>query len=177
MTQISIFTISISLLFWYFTATLLQWHAYQFSRVLLKFHKKQWIVIYFAAPYALFLLGFVFGKEEILAPVALCYTLIAIYLWQRQLDKKLVFTGRVKRFLAIFIAASVLILFYKIIPLAPLLSIAIAHLISTMIERKLAKEYEQKAIQKLKKNSELKVVAITASYGKTSIKNFLAEIL
>ena len=167
-----------SFVLWYFCATLLQWHAYQFSRVVFKFHKKEWILLYFVLPYLVYLSGFLFRYESISADIALAYALVTTYAWHNKLDKPLVFTGRVKRFLAIFIASNIVIVFYyKFLMFAPIISIGLAHFVSVLAERRLAKEYEQKAIRKLSLSTDLKVVAITASYGKTSIKNFLSQIL
>lgn len=53
----------------------------------------------------------------------------------------------------------------------------IAKIINTPIEKFVYKYYETKAKNKLKNMSHLKVVGITGSYGKTSSKNILNDIL
>ncbi len=53
----------------------------------------------------------------------------------------------------------------------------IANLINKPIEKMVFKYYENKAKSKLKSMSNLKVIGITGSYGKTSSKNILNEIL
>jgi len=129
-------------------------------------------------PYLVFVAGFLLRQEELFIPIALSYVAVGLYIWQRRLDKKLVFTGRVKRFFAIFLATSIVMIFvYKLLLPAPVFAIFIAHLASVGVERRLAREYEQKALKKLYSNPNMKVIAITASYGKTSIKNFTAQIL
>jgi len=46
-----------------------------------------------------------------------------------------------------------------------------------LYEKILFKSFKKSASKKLHRNKNLKIIAITASYGKTSIKNFLFEIL
>jgi UDP-N-acetylmuramoyl-tripeptide--D-alanyl-D-alanine ligase len=105
-----------------------------------------------------------------------------LYFWYKKLDKKLVFTARVKRFfLFLFIAT----LFQNILCLATLscdvfgviLPIFVAILISMLFEKILFNGYKKSAKQKLMNNKDLIVIAITGSYGKTSIKNYLFQIL
>lgn len=178
MNLLNFLVFSISVLFWYFFATLLQWYAYKLDRVLFKFHKRQWLFAYFILPYFVLILGFVLKYEFLFSSIVLSYLLISIYLWQSRLDKKLVFTGRVKRFLAIFIGINLgLIFFYNSLVIAPIISLLLSHVVSVLLQQKMSKEYEQRAIKKLNSLENMRVVAITASYGKTSIKNFLAQIL
>jgi UDP-N-acetylmuramoyl-tripeptide--D-alanyl-D-alanine ligase len=55
--------------------------------------------------------------------------------------------------------------------------LALAYIGSTMIEKFLFMTYQREAKKKLKIMDKLQIVAITGSYGKKSIKNFLAQIL
>ena len=55
--------------------------------------------------------------------------------------------------------------------------LALAYMGSFMMERFLFMTYKKEAKKKLSEMSELKIIAITGSYGKTSIKNFVAQIL
>ena len=57
------------------------------------------------------------------------------------------------------------------------LIVFIALLINTPIERIVYCYYRQKAKKKLKQMTQLKVIGITGSYGKTSSKNILSDIL
>ena len=107
---------------------------------------------------------------------------IALFLWSRKLDKKLAFTARVKRFfLFLFFAIifqTILCLQLEICSkLGVVLPLLIAHFASVMFEKIAFEGFKKEARTKLQSMPELKVVAITASYGKTSIKNFLARIL
>ena len=53
----------------------------------------------------------------------------------------------------------------------------ITSLINTPIEKLLSYRFKRKAQKKLKSNSNLKVIGITGSYGKTSSKNILSDVL
>jgi UDP-N-acetylmuramoyl-tripeptide--D-alanyl-D-alanine ligase len=48
---------------------------------------------------------------------------------------------------------------------------------STLVEKYLFKVYQKQAKQKLSSIDNLEIIAITGSYGKTSIKNFVAQLL
>ena len=52
-----------------------------------------------------------------------------------------------------------------------------ANVINHPIERYVYHSFRRKAMKKLKENSNLKVIGITGSYGKTSSKNILSDIL
>jgi UDP-N-acetylmuramoyl-tripeptide--D-alanyl-D-alanine ligase len=141
-------------------------------------HKKQlWHLLYFLIPlFAYYLTGKYFWIYFYLA------YLPALYLWQKKLDKKLVFTPRVWRFFG-FLLFSVLFqdllclignqcqLFGIILPLLGALGA------SFLFEKFLFLSYKRQAEKKLQAMQDLKIIAITASYGKTSIKNFLYQIL
>lgn len=166
----------VSLLGWYLI-TNLQWYDYKISRVILKHHKPQWHLIYFFIPFIayhttgqFFIIFFYFA------------ILPAIFIWHKRLDKKLVLTWRVKRFLILLIS---LVLFQDILctlkeaclTYGVFMPLAIAYIGSFIIEKYLFMAYKKQAKQKLKSMSDLQIVCITGSYGKTSIKNFVAEIL
>ncbi len=103
--------------------------------------------------------------------------------------KKLVFTARVIRLLvtiAIVTIGSVgcTILFTKIafelmyvFALFPVLIIVLAVLINHPIESMINQYYISDAKKKIKLHKELKVVGITGSFGKTSVKHFLTTLL
>ncbi|MDX1295005.1 MAG: UDP-N-acetylmuramoyl-tripeptide--D-alanyl-D-alanine ligase, partial [Sulfurimonadaceae bacterium] len=55
--------------------------------------------------------------------------------------------------------------------------LAVAYIGSLGVERFLFEAYKKEAKRKLEKMKELKIVAVTGSYGKTSMKNFIAQIL
>ena len=166
----------VTLLGWYLI-TNLQWYDYKLSRVILKHHKAHWHAIYFIIPFIayhttgqFFIIFFYFAVVP------------SILLWNKRLDKKLVLTWRVKRFLILLVS---LTLFQNVLctlkdacqVYGVFMPLAVAYIGSTMIEKFLFLTYKKEAKKKLHDMKDLKVVAITGSYGKTSIKNFVAQIL
>ncbi len=158
----------------YYLITNLQWYDYKIERVVLKHHKSHWHFIYFIAP---FLLYYVLDSFFIfLLPIYL----VLLFLWYKKLDKKLVFTGRVKRFFALLVGFSVVINFIctlKCDSLSIIIPLFLAYIFSMGIEKYLFELYKKEAKKKLQSMPDLQIVAITGSYGKTSIKNFVASIL
>ncbi|WP_456402933.1 Mur ligase family protein [Hydrogenimonas sp.] len=160
----------------FYLATNLQWYSYKIERVIFHHTKYQWHLIYFLIPlFAYYFTGIYFWIYFYFA------YLPSLWLWQRKLDKKLVFTGRIKRFFALLAA---LTLFQDLLLLARgnesfgvILPLAVAVLGSMAIERVLIHGYRLQAKRKLEAMPDLVVVGVTASYGKTSIKNFIAQIV
>ncbi|MBA1432947.1 MAG: UDP-N-acetylmuramoyl-tripeptide--D-alanyl-D-alanine ligase [Epsilonproteobacteria bacterium] len=166
----------VTLLGWYLI-TNLQWYDYKIERVILKHHKPQWHIFYFIIPLvAYYTTGKFFTIFFIFAVVP------AIVIWHKRLDKKLVLTWRVKRFLILLVP---LTLFQDVLCslkeacqiYGVLMPLALAYIGSTLIEKFLFAVYKKEAKQKLKKMQDLQIICITGSYGKTSIKNFVAQIL
>jgi len=166
----------VTLLGWYLI-TNLQWYDYKIERVILKHHKPWWHVLYFIIPFvAYYTTGKYFTIFFIFA------FLPAIILWYKKLDKKLVLTWRVKRFLILLVS---LTLFGDILctlkegcaVYGVFLPLAIAYIGSTLIEKFLFAVYKKDAKKKLTGMPDLQIICITGSYGKTSIKNFVAQIL
>jgi len=157
----------------YYFITNLQWYSYKLNRVLFHHTKTWWHFAYFLVPFALYML--VSYTSDYGFVVVIAY-LGLLFQWYRGLDKPLVFTGRVKRFFAamllfaIFFAVA-LNSFTVIIP------IFLAYFISLFIEKMLFNGFKVKAEKKIASMSEMKVVGITASYGKTSIKNYVEHLL
>lgn len=161
---------------WYLI-TNLQWYDYKISRVLLKHSKPHWHVIYFLIPFiAYYTTGLYFTIFFYFA------ILPALFVWHKKLDKKLVVTWRVKRFLILLVA---LVLFQDILctlknsceVYGVFMPLAVAYIGSTLIEKFLFVAFKKEAKTKLSKMQNLQIIAITGSYGKTSIKNFVAQIL
>lgn len=157
----------------YYFITNLQWYSYKLERVIFHHTKTWWHFVYFLVPFALYAL--VDGISQFGFVVAFAY-LPLLYLWYKGLDKPLVFTGRVKRFYA------ALILFALFIAVAfqhfgVVLPLFLAYAVSMFIEKMLFEGFKRKAEQKLADMEDMTVVGITASYGKTSIKNFITHIL
>ena len=161
---------------WYLI-TNLQWYNYRLSRVLFKHHKPHWHLIYFIIPFVayyttgiFFLIFFYFA------------VLPSIFIWHKRLDKKLVLTWRVKRFLILLIF---LTLFQNVVctlkeaceVYGVLMPITIAYIGSYIIEKYLFMLYKKQAKAKLESIKDLQIIAVTGSYGKTSMKNFITQIL
>lgn len=162
---------------WYLI-TNLQWYNYKLSRVIFKHHKWQWHLTFFISPIVLFFL--------IPSPYFDIYFFVLYFvsfiLWNRKLDRSLVLTSRVKRFLTILLMT----LFSQISlcldddfcsKVTLFLTLIVTLILSNIIEKILFLTFKSRAKKRLLENKDLKIVAITASYGKTSIKNFLHHVL
>ena len=126
--------------------------------------------------------------------------IMTAYIWRKNIlqdqnKKKLVITARVKRLIfttTILCAIPVMFLiididnfrtywiFILIMSLVVYLNqfvVFIAMLINTPIEKCVYLYYKRKAQNKLKQMENLKIIGITGSYGKTSSKNILSDIL
>ncbi len=161
---------------WYLI-TNLQWYDYKLTRVVLKHHKVWWHIFYFVVPFVLYhILPESFGVF-----LAFGY-LPALWLWHKKLDKKLVLTWRVKRFLIVLF---VLVFLQDIVcsfkascaQYGAFLPLILAYGFSSVVEKYLFMVYKKEAKKKLNSFKNLEIVAITGSYGKTSIKNFVAQVL
>lgn len=172
----SISTILFTIALAFYIITCFQWFSYKFKRVIFHFTKPLWHIAFVILPIVLFyttgvwfFIYFYFAY------------LVAIFIWYKKLDKKLVFTPRIKRFFAfLFIAVfaqnlfSILNGYFSKDVISP---IVISLVISHFFEKYSAFKFRKMADNKLKNLSNLKIILITASYGKTSIKNFLYDIL
>ena len=158
----------------FYTITTLQWYNYKLNRVITKFTKYQWHILYFVLPIFTYYLG---GKFYW---IYLYFGVIpALFIWYKKLDKKLVWTARVKRFFGILILLtflSYLFDYYFKAPHGVFLPIILAIVGTEIIENIIFNGYKKQALQKLK-DINPKIIAITASYGKTSIKNYLYQLL
>lgn len=166
----------VTVLGWYLI-TNLQWYDYKLSRVILKHHKPHWHIIYFFIP---FIAYYTTGKFFII--FFLFAVLPAIFIWHKSLDKKLILTWRVKRFLILLVF---LVVFQNILctlksaceTYGVFMPLFIAYVGSFVIEKFLFEAHKKEAQKKLQSMSKLQIVCITGSYGKTSTKNFVKEIL
>lgn len=162
----------------YYLLTNLQWYSYKITRVFFKHHKWRWHILYFFMPILFF---FTIGDYfYIYLYVA---QLPGVMLWARALDKPLQFTGRIKRFALIYVS---LIIFGELLCTSAqegcgagfyLLPILFTLLITDILEKVLLNRYAKAAKEKLASMPNLTIIAITGSFGKTSLKNFLAQIL
>lgn len=163
----------------YYFLTNMQWYNYKVTRVILHHHKRRWHIYYFIIPIILFL-----SIKDLFYPYLYLFYLPTLIYWAKHLDKPLVFTNRIERFLFIYIA---FLLFGETLHYSfeyvlnnkafYLFSLFLAVLISNTAEIILLNQYAKIAKEKLLELHHLNVIAITGSFGKTSIKNFLAQIL
>jgi len=157
----------------YYFITNLQWYSYKLNRVLFHHTKTWWHFVYFLVPFALY--AFIDGVSEYGFIVVIAY-LGLLFQWYRGLDKPLVFTGRVKRFFAAMLLFAIFIaIAFK--HFAVILPVFLAYFISLFIEKMLFNGFKVKAQKKIEAMENLTVVGITASYGKTSIKNYVEHLL
>jgi UDP-N-acetylmuramoyl-tripeptide--D-alanyl-D-alanine ligase len=157
----------------YYFITNLQWYSYKLKRVIFHHTKTWWHFLYFLIPYALYM--FVSYTSNYGFVVVIAY-LTLFYQWYKGLDKPLVWTGRVKRFYALMILFGIFFTF-ALGHFTVIIPILLAYFISTFIEKMLFHGFKVKAEKKLENMPDLKVVGITASYGKTSIKNYVEHLL
>ena len=168
--------ILLSLSLGWYMITLLQWYNYKLDRVILKHHKIHWHIIYFVTPIALFYI-----LDSLYFSVYFVLYFISLVFWHKNLDKALVITSRVKRFLAILLGVTLIIelLCYSSnsCNFGAMMPLFITWAITTLLEKMFFISYKHKAKQRLKTIKNLKIVTITASFGKTSIKNYLYQVL
>ena len=158
----------------------LQWYNYRLERVLFHHKKYLWHLLYFVIP-----VGAYYVTDKYFWIYFYFGLLPALALWYRRIDKRLVFTARVKRFF-LFLAFAVVVgdllcltapkchVYAVILPL--FFALGASWLFEKMLFRSYYNEAKRKLARMRAKNG-LQIVAITASYGKTSIKNFLWQIL
>ncbi len=157
----------------YYFITNLQWYSYKLNRVLFHHTKTWWHFVYFLVPFALY--AFVESVSDYGFVVVIAY-MVLLFQWYKGLDKPLVFTGRVKRFFAAMILIAVFISVAFQYP-AVVLPLFLAYFISLFIEKILFNGFKVKAQKKIEAMEDLVVVGITASYGKTSIKNYIEHLV
>jgi len=159
----------------FYVITVLQWYNYKVKRVIFHFHKYLWHLLYFVVPVVTYIAAFQFFW------IYLFFGLIpSLGLWQKRV-KGLVVTQRVKRFFLILgWIETINLVFLNKLHYNPGVSVLIviisAVILAEAVEFILFAKYKKMALEKLKKINP-KIIAITASYGKTSIKNFLYQLL
>ncbi len=179
---------------------MLQQNKYNRKKTYLKWLKrnpKQFVD--FSILFVLFIIFMFTGTADILLGCFAGFYIILIvkmYLDSKSSQNKLPlkYTARMKRLLvtntitnilpilimALFVNESNLIYFILILGLIGYLNnlyILVALLINTPVESYVGYYFKRKAINKLKSMPDLKVIGITGSYGKTSSKNILNDIL
>jgi len=163
----------------YYFMTNMQWYSYKVERVLFHHTKTWWHLVYFLLPLFVY---FLLNKYFNLSIIATVIYIGMLYKWYKEQDKPLVFTGRIKRFFAalVFLTLFVVMLKFAGVPyesFAVFTPLVLAYMISAMMEKMLFYGFQKKAEKKLESMSDMVVIGVTASYGKTSIKNYIAHIL
>ena len=143
---------------WYLI-TNLQWYNYKIERVVLKHHKQQWHIIYFATPIVLFyLLPF-----EYFAIYFYLLYVTSLYLWNKNLSASVVLTGRVKRFLTILLAFAFIVDGLLFLSVDSNYGVAIVliltYAVTTVLEKIFFLSFKHKAKKRLEKINNLVTVA------------------
>jgi len=161
---------------WYLI-TNLQWYNYKLQRVITKHHKQQWHIVYFITP---FLFYYILPELYFNIYFYLLF-LTSFFFWNKNLDRSLVLTARVKRFLAVLLfttfAVDALAVASNSETFGLFIPLFLTYGITTVLEKIMFTTYKANAKNNLHTIDGLKIVAITASYGKTSIKNYLFQVL
>ena len=160
----------------YYVMTALQWYSYRYKRLILNFSNPFWHILYFVLP----ILTYIVTPKWFF--IYLFFGLIpALFLWKKRVKKTLQFTGRIKKYFLIltFFEIINLILYYKYnfnLGVGSFVVILVSLLVSSFFEYLMFLKFYREAKSKLKLVNP-KIVAITASYGKTSIKNFIYQLI
>ena len=162
----------------FYFMTNMQWYSYKLNRVLFHHTKTWWHLVYFLIPLFLY---FTVSRETNFSILVTLVYIGSLYIWRKEQDKPLVFTGRVKRFFASLVFFTLFLVMMKYIIkfeiLVVIIPLILAYATSAMMEAMLFRGFEMKAEKKLESMPNMVVVGVTASYGKTSIKNYIAHIL
>ncbi|MDD3323875.1 MAG: UDP-N-acetylmuramoyl-tripeptide--D-alanyl-D-alanine ligase [Sulfurospirillaceae bacterium] len=169
--------VAFMLMLGYYVMSAMQWYSYKIERVLFHYGKYEWHAIFFVAPVL-----FYYFTSKLFLPYVLLFYGLMLFFWYRKLDKKLVFTARIKRFflflfLVIFLQDALCVLSFECDVFGVFIPLVIAMFASFVFEKILFEGFRKEAKRKIDNAKNLTVIAITASYGKTSIKNFLHHIL
>ncbi len=162
----------------YYLATVLQLNSYKPIRAILHFSKVRWHFYFFIAPFLLYVIT---CSINWYLPILVTATyFVSLFLWAKNLDKKLVFTARIKRLFAFNILACIILIplhfYFKTSPHV-LDILLLAFIASYISEYFVSLSFYNKAYKKISNLKDCKVILITASFGKTSIKHYLASIL
>ncbi|MFG5124008.1 UDP-N-acetylmuramoyl-tripeptide--D-alanyl-D-alanine ligase [Campylobacter lari] len=165
--------LSLNFLLGFYLILALQWYSYKFSRIILHFAKPLWHLYFLIIPYCAFAFSLYSGNFYLYFIVFALSLLYGGYLY-KNLDKKLVFTARIKRYFLFLSFFTLVFMPFFWIGIEALVG---AFLLSFLVEKINQNTFIKKANKKICDNPKLKIILITASFGKTSIKNFLYEVL
>ncbi|KGI55601.1 Mur ligase family protein [Campylobacter sp. MIT 97-5078] len=151
----------------------LQWYSYKLSRVFFHFARPFWHIYFIIVPWFVYIL-----VPQFFIIFAAVFLLFFIF-WYKKLDKKLVFTSKVKVFLSLLVSLSLIFSLssYVFEFRANLLALVCALVALKYFDLYQKRKFIKLAQNKLAKLDQLTIILITASYGKTSMKKFLYELL
>ncbi len=161
---------------------MLQQNRYNGNRRYLKWMKRNVLKTY----KFLELFVILFFKIPLVYSILYLFLFIQYYLELKneQSKKPLVITMRIKRLLVtlfiIYLIPLILFKSYIIVSLQIFFTfylVWLANLINTPIEKQVFYHYRRQALKRLKALKNMKIIGITGSYGKTSSKNILNDIL
>ena len=160
----------------FYLITVLQWYNYKVNRIIFHFHKYKWHIFYFLIP----LVTYIFAAKFFWIYFIFGY-IPALILWFKKINKPLNITKRVKRFFLILgFIETVNLVFMNKINYNPGIALFVVLVLSVFVaefsEYIMFLKYKSMAKRKLNEINP-QIIAITASYGKTSIKNFVYELL
>lgn len=162
------------------------------------FSNKRKVFVTIDLAFVLFIIGMLVSTKVEMSLFIIFYMIIALIYIQKskkeQVKKPLVFTSRVKRLclttMILYFIPVIYICFhfnevnihwyYLIIGIMVYMNyfvVLLANIINMPIEALDRLKYKTRAIRKLKSMPNMKVIGITGSYGKTSSKNILSDIL
>lgn len=161
---------------WYLI-TNLQWYDYRIERVVLRHHKTWWHIVYFIVPFIAY-----YAIAEYFWVYFYFALFPSIIIWHRKLDKKVVLTWRVKRFLILLFSITLfldILLRFKGIAntYSVFFPLLLTYFASWGTEKFLFMAYKREAKRKIASMGDLTIICVTGSYGKTSMKNFIAQVL
>ena len=114
---------------------------------------------------------------------SIAISFISLFLYCKALKKPIVKTNRLQRLLAVYslilLVLAVLIIKIErlfIFAFCPFVLLFLSAILIAPLEKKISNKFKQKAKQKLQRQNPL-TIAITGSFGKTTLKNILANIL
>lgn len=167
-------------------------HIYQLNHymkeVQLNWNKKTINKILFNSVIYLISFVFILTFEKGYLYGTLLYLLMLLYIWPKKAKKALVYTNRIKRMITISFIVNTLFtiisyLLFSEFLILPLLSITnpylifIIDIINEPINKIINKKYINEAKNILKDMPNLMIIGITGSFGKTSMKTFVGELL
>lgn len=165
----------------YYLMNILQWYNYSLIRAVSKHHKKRWHFLCFILPALIYGVCGSYGWMKAFYIAFFVIYLPCFLYWVSHLDKPLKWTGRVWRFFGVFLMLVSIHIGLQILYGRDVYSFispfVFSLLFSNMFEFFLFNRYKKIAQEKIASMRQCRVILITASYGKTSIKNYLTQIL